>query len=411
MNILDKLKRKFFVISVSLVGAVLFTVFLSIFLYSYRVLRISTDDYLNKAISQLFNEGDLLNVPFFMRGDNESQATFIYELGDGYTNYIAGNINRKLKDEVIEEVVSQINPEEKLKGYVLNHEFKYQLVKIQNGNHILFLVNISPQLKMMRILAKSLVSSFVFTMIVIGIISKYLIDKALEPVEYTWGHQKQFIADASHELKTPLTVILANLKILKRYDNYDNNQLKWIDNTVLETRRMKELVEEMLFLAKRDSGNMSVTMEKVNFTELVEEVILTFESIAFENNLEIVIEEIQDYIVLNGDKSQLKRLIIILIDNACKYSKPGNNIYIKLCRKEKKLIFSVTSIGTPIEEKYGKRIFERFVRESKSRSRDSQGGYGLGLAIAKSIVQTHNGKIYWNKFEDRGNTFTVELPF
>ena len=408
MNILDKLKKKFLIISISLVGAVLLIVFSGIFFYFYKVIDISTDDYLQNVVSELFTGGDIYGVPFFARGDNKSQPTFVYEL-DGKPKFIASNINRKLKDDAIKKIVQGIDPEKSTNGFILNEEFKYQLVKTTEGNHILFLVNISPQVNMIKLLAKSLISSFVFTMIIIGFISKYLIDKALEPVEQSWNDQKQFIADASHELKTPLTVILANLKILKKYDNYDENQIKWIDNTEHETKRMKGLVEEMLFLARRDSGNMVLNFEKVNFSELVEEVALTFESIAFENDLNMVFEEKEDDLTIEGDKKQLKRLAIILIDNACKYAKPHSDILIRLLKREKKIIFSVTSMGTPIDEDCAKRIFERFVRESKSRSRDSQGGYGLGLAIAKSITESHNGKIYWRNFEDRGNTFVVEL--
>lgn len=408
MNILDKLKKKFLIISISLVGAVLLIVFSSIFFYFYRVINISTDDYLQNVVSELFTGGEIYGVPFFARGDNKSQPTFVYEL-DGKPKFIASNINRQLKDDVIEKIVNSIDPDKSTRGFILNEEFKYQLVKTTEGQHILFLLNISPQINMIKLLAKSLISSFVFTMILIGLIAKYLIAKALDPVEQSWNDQKQFIADASHELKTPLTVILANLKILKKYENYDENQKKWIENTEHETKRMKGLVEEMLFLARRDSGNMVLNFETVNFSELVEEVALTFESIAFENDLKMIFEEKEDNLTLEGDKKQLKRLAIILIDNACKYAKPHSDILIRLIKKEKRIIFSVTSMGAPIDEDCAKRIFERFVRESKSRSRDSQGGYGLGLAIAKSITESHNGKIYWRNFEDKGNTFVVEL--
>lgn len=409
MNILDKLKKKFLLISTSLVGAVLLIIFLGIFLYSYKVIKTGTDDYLDNVVSELLTGGEIYGIPFFLRGDNRSQPTFVYEFDDE-SKFIASNINMKLKDDVFKRVKDAIDTDKSLEGYVLHEEFKYKLVKTNDEKYILFLVNISPQIKMVKLLGKSLLSSFVLTMIIIGFISKYLIDKALQPVEETWRDQKQFIADASHELKTPLTVILANLKILKKYENYDKNQIKWIYNTELETRRMKDLVEEMLFLAKRDSGNMTLKFEEVNFSELVEEVALTFESIAFENDLNIVFEEKDKELKLEGDRNQLKRLIIIFIDNACKYAKPHSDILIELVNRDKKIKFSVTSMGPPIDEECAKKIFDRFVRESKSRSRDSQGGYGLGLAIAKSITESHNGKIYWRNFEDKGNTFVVELP-
>ena len=165
----------------------------------------------------------------------------------------------------------------------------------------------------------------------------------------------------------------------------------------------------MLFLAKSSDNKDILNFEEINFSDLVEEVILTFESIAFEKKLELKLDYFNDNIYIKGNRQELKRLLIILVDNACKYSEPENNITIELYKKDNKAVFKINSIGNIIKIENSKRIFERFIRESESRARYSEGGYGLGLAIAKKIVENHNGKIEWAPFYDLGNTFIVEL--
>ena len=151
MNILDKLKKKFLLISTSLVGAVLLIIFLGIFLYSYKVIKTGTDDYLDNVVSELLTGGEIYGIPFFLRGDNRSQPTFVYEFDDE-SKFIASNINMKLKDDVFKRVKDAIDKDKSLEGYVLHEEFKYKLVKTNDEKYILFLVNISPQIKMVKLL-------------------------------------------------------------------------------------------------------------------------------------------------------------------------------------------------------------------------------------------------------------------
>lgn len=229
-------------------------------------------------------------------------------------------------------------------------------------------------------------------------------------MERSWAQQRQFVADASHELKTPLTVILANTGILLSHpDETIAQQQRWVRNTQEEAVNMKKLVDEMLYLARTDATQQMV-YSLVNLSDLVWSSVLPFESVAFEQGLELE-SDIAEGISLQADEGRLRELLRILLDNACKYCGPQGQ---HLCeaewgKEQEKAILSVRNTLTeklPPEEL--ERLFERFYRMDKARNRE-KGGYGLGLAIAKSIVEKHHGKIAASQTEE-DIQFTVTLP-
>lgn len=230
---------------------------------------------------------------------------------------------------------------------------------------------------------------------------------AVGPVEEAWEKQKQFIADASHELKTPLAVIMSNAGLLAQSGEIrSENDLRHISYIQEESKRMKQLLEELLFLARSDAGKQAVQMKEVDITYLLESSTLLFEPVAFESG-KTIHTEIEPGVSILGDKNRLKQLAEILLDNACKYGKAESVINLKMTRcSDKKVRFSVTSQGTPLTKKQREQIFERFYRTDPSRGKTE--GYGLGLAIAKEIVTLHKGKIWVEAAE--GNQFIVKLP-
>ena len=257
------------------------------------------------------------------------------------------------------------------------------------------------------------VTEMIFPMAAIGLcalfafflLSLFLSQLAVKPVEKAWNQQKRFIADASHELKTPLTVILANLGILYTHksDSIDSN-MQWLDNTKVEADRMKKLIEEMLFLAKTDDMRLKPVMTDINFSDLVWNSLLPFEAVAYENNVEIE-QDICSDIYCVGDEGQLKRLCVILLDNAFKYAPKGAKVSVCLKKSGEKAIFSVNNTGSVIPAESLERIFERFYRTDKARTRND-GSCGLGLAIAKTIADTHKAKISASSSVSEGTTFT-----
>ncbi len=221
---------------------------------------------------------------------------------------------------------------------------------------------------------------FLGSMIIIMFISLGLSWLAVKPVKKAWEQQKQFVADASHELKTPLTVILANNNIMMSHKSSTVEQeQKWLESTEDEAQHMKQLIDQMLFLAKSDAG---------------------------ENQLqEVLIDtEIAPDITIDGNQTQLNQLAHILIDNAVKYSDENSVIRIILSKKNDTVEFSVNNRGNVIAKEDIDHIFDRFYRAEKSRTTK---GYGLGLSIAQNIVQNMNGKLTVQSNQTDGTTFTA----
>lgn len=237
----------------------------------------------------------------------------------------------------------------------------------------------------------------------------------LKPVETAWEQQRRFVADASHELKTPLAVIMANTQILQHDDSLGPETRRWVDSTAEESAHMRSLVEELLELARTDEGSLVgkngvMRQDDVDFSSVVENATLEFDAIAFERGCAIE-ADLAEGIHVTGDSEWLTRLAKILVDNACKYAHPGTSIHATLRREGRSCVLSVNNLGDVIEQEDLGHIFDRFYRTDKARSRESKaGGFGLGLAIAKGIATSHGGTITATSDEAQGTTFTVTLP-
>lgn len=232
---------------------------------------------------------------------------------------------------------------------------------------------------------------------------------ALKPVEAAWTQQQRFVADASHELKTPLTVILANSAILKaRPSESIESQSQWIDSTQSEALRMQELVNDMLELARPASAaNDERTLADVDFTDLVENLTLQFESVAFEKGVSIECA-IEPGITVQGNRKRLQRLASTLIDNACKYARSDSTVTVKLSKGMKDTTLSVHNDGQTIPSEDLPHIFDRFYRTDKARTSET-GGFGLGLAIAREVAREHDGDITAESSKQKGTTFAATI--
>ena len=239
------------------------------------------------------------------------------------------------------------------------------------------------------------------------IISIILARVALKPVEDSWNNQRQFVADASHELKTPISVILANTEIIASHqEDTVQSQMKWIENTRLEANRMAELVADLLFLAKNDDG-VRVEMKTVNISDCTGIVSLGFDALFYENG-KVFTYDIKRDIVVKGNEGQLKQLVTILLDNANKYSKGAGDIQLLLQANGKQVELVVSNDSDELTDEQIKHLFDRFYTLDPSRNKN-KGGNGLGLSIAQKIVQSHGGKITASYHAGR-TTFTVLLP-
>ena len=249
-------------------------------------------------------------------------------------------------------------------------------------------------------LAAALIGFFVVSVL----LSRWLV----RPVEESWRRQQQFVADASHELKTPLTVLLADADILLGHpDDTIRSQSRWVEHLRDEGLRMKGLVEDLLFLARGDAGDRERPRGRVELSQVCEGCVMSFEPLAFEAGL-VLESSVAPGVGVTGDGEELRRLCAILLDNACKYCGPGGTVRVTRAGGGEAAL-TVHNTGEPIPAEDQAHLFERFYRADAARGRE-KGGYGLGLSIAAAIVERHGGKIAVRSTAGEGTAFTVTLP-
>ena len=242
------------------------------------------------------------------------------------------------------------------------------------------------------------------SIIIFFVISERLAHYAVKPVKNAWDSQKQFVEDASHDLKTPLTVILANNDILLSHKKESiKSQQKWVDSTTEEALKMKGLVTQMLDLAKSENSH-SLTLSRINLSEITEGEILQLEPVAFEKRITIC-PSIKSEVFLNTNKESYLRIVRTLLDNAIKYSKEMEKIRISL-DEDKKRVYLYVNSPTYIDDEVLVHIFERFYRGDPARS---DGGYGLGLAIAKNLAISLHGDLGVKSSPVAGTTFMLYI--
>lgn len=267
-----------------------------------------------------------------------------------------------------------------------------------------------------RTLAATLAVVEVAALAVFFVISLFFSRWALRPVARAWTQQRRFVADASHDLKTPLTVILANTSIaLEHPERSVASQSQWLESTQHEAEAMQGLVGDLLALAKMDeeeaaaqSGDARPAFEEVDLSDVLEGEALQFESVAFERGVKLE-SQVEPGIRLRGNEQRLRRLAGTLIDNACKYVDDGGAVDVSLSRSGKQAKLAVRNTGAPISPEDLPHVFDRFYRADKART-GGAGGHGLGLAIARAIAEEHGGTLTASSTQAEGTVFTATLP-
>ncbi len=417
-KMLSKLRWKYFATIMLTITIVL----LSLFWFAKSGLERAIDNDF-KYISNYLVKTDGLNMPNFE--ESADLFPFLEALGDFILNarqpidfgklrnafsvkiapdgLLLGTVSRFPINYSFEEIVYIAN-----QAFIANEEYgnidglRYQVAEKPYGYLIVFMDR-----RMMDVILYRVDTVFffiyIFSMLLSGIVALVLSNWALKPIKTAFIKQRQFVADTSHELKTPLAVINTNLDVLE--DEMGNN--KWFQYIKGEAHRMSLLVKDLLYLAKYDSSEMIYDFIHFDISRSLTQTILPFESIAFEKGLTFE-EDIEPSIMYKGDENRIKQLAIIFIDNALKHCEEKGTIRVSLKQQGNKKIFSVYNTGEGLENKQMKKIFERFYRADKSRTRDT-GGSGLGLAIATTIAHAHKAKITVNGVKGEWIEFSLIL--
>ena len=332
---------------------------------------------------------------------NQFKLSTFYAVALSYQGHVITVNNDKAdiySDDELKELAVSVADNNKTTGVVNNLVY----YKTDKGGYILvaFMDN--------TIIKESMDTVFQYALtiggaaiLVLFFLSVYLAGRIVKPLEEGYERQKQFISDAGHELKTPVSIVNANAELLAR--EIGDNQ--WLANIQYENDRMGALVTQLLELARTE--NVTPQFEEVDFSRLVSGEALPFESVVFEKGM-ILTCDIAENLKVLGNTTQLKQITSILIDNAVKHAAPNSEIVLKLSSVRKRAVLSVVNDGKEIPYEQRKNIFERFYRVDMARNGDDR-HYGLGLAIAKAIATTHNGKIDVSCFDGKVE-FTVQIP-
>lgn len=412
-----------------LIGLLLF---ISIFLYVVLSVDIETNVNNNLKIycSQLSN-----NIEYLEREQNNQNTT--EEEKHGYVEYtrslIQNNISYAIFNQnykVLDKSPSIPLKEEQLIAIAIHYfnenrdrylissyesggtDYKICTYMVVNKNGELKIVQSMKNMEPERNLMGNALRMIIITVLVGASLSflggYFLSGRSLIPIKKSVERQQEFLADASHELRTPIAVIQTNLEVIKASgDETVDSQMTWMDNAYDEVKRMHHLVEDLMFLARADSGDVVVQREPIDLTYLIKDVTEKMAALAGKKGIHFI-NKLEEDLIITGDEKQITQLLVILLDNAIKYSNENKPIQIVGKKNHQGIFVEVIDQGTGIPSDEIGRVFHRFYRVDKARSR-TEGGTGLGLSIAKWIVDEHHGGIIIESEENQGTKVTLNF--
>jgi len=416
-----KLRNRFLIINMSAIFIVLLVSFATIFMITYGNVKKEVILQLDKTLEQksvvndinidrnqdIKNEVETGNEKFnppsisfwaLLNSSNE-----IIELHNSDFNMIS--------EEYCQSLLAYVKDTSKSFTFfeVDGRYWAYKVMEIE-GNYKIGFVDITNNISVLLNFIYAFLMVALVVIIVIFLFCYYLANKAIQPIEESFDKQKHFISDASHELKTPLTVINTNIDfVLSNKELSVDSQKKWLQYIKDESIRMSKLTNDLLLLAKVDSLEGTIILEHINISQIVETTLLSMEAIIFEKGLQLDYQ-IEPNIMLLGNGDQIKQLCMILLDNSIKYNKKDGQIIVNLSKRNKDAILVVKNTGEMIAKEHVNKLFDRFYRVDASRNSET-GGYGIGLSIAQMIVKQHKGKIEAkSNVEEDLTSFIVTIP-
>lgn len=391
-----RLRWKIVAINMAMVTALLLAVLGGVLLSS----RASLEQEAQRQLEQALQGGPMEST---LPG-GEGVPCFVAEVYPSGTVRLSGSSYYRLEDqEAVLRVVSAALQQEDDAGLLQDFRLRYLRRDGMLSTRIAFMDASQESAALAAVVKMCLLIGLGALVVLLGC-SYALAGLATRPVERAWQQQRRFLSDASHELKTPLTVILSSAELLEE-TGLSDSQRPYLDNVRWSGRRMKRLVESMLTLSRADDGRMRVRMEPLDLSDALLDTALRFEPVAFEAGRQLSYD-IAEAVTVCGDRDQLQQVAGILLDNAIKYAPQGAAVRLCLTRQQRTATLTVENGGTPIDPAVLPHLFERFYRADNSRS---EGGFGLGLSIAQAIVQAHRGSIRCES-DRRSTRFIVSLP-
>ena len=391
---IEKLRKKIslivlFAISIPL----LFTITLYTISYSNNIIKTNA-----RLVDRFFGEPDRNPNMNYQMDVSEMDGIYSISISNGTIIQSSNNIT----DEIKEYAMNAAN--KKSDSGIIGNYIYNKRVREANRDLTIILVESSSEINKIKFVIVSSVIVAGIGISFIYILSKKIARLIVKPVEETFNKQRDFISDASHELKTPLAVIQANSDVLEG----EIGKNKWLTYIQNETDNMNKLIQELLLLTKIENIDKLREPEKFNMSNHVELIVSSFESMAFEKNVKIENKIQKEIITKNFNKDDITHILSTLVDNAIKHTEEKKKVIIELRKNKDKIIINVKNKGDEIPILEREKIFDRFYRIDKSRNR-SESRYGLGLSIAKAIVLKNNGTITVD-YKDGYTIFEVALP-
>ncbi|KMZ44838.1 MULTISPECIES: HAMP domain-containing sensor histidine kinase [Bacillales] len=279
---------------------------------------------------------------------------------------------------------------------------------LQENYYIVNLLDITESHETLINLLTTLISIGLIMLVLIFFVSRYFANRAIVPIAEAWARQKQFVADASHELKTPLMIMKANYDVLMANETETiQSQYKWLSYIKTGTDRMAKLVNDMLTLTRMDEENIVLCKKEFNLSHAIRTVTESMDGILNDKGITLLCK-IEPNMVIDSDEERINQLITILFDNAVKYTNSSGQIELTLSKTKKHVKFVIKNSGKGIPQADLPKVFDRFYRVDPSRATKTE-GHGLGLSIAKSIVHLLGGSIHVTSVENEWTTFTFTL--
>ena len=400
MKELRQLRIKFVLSNMAIVTALLCLGLFAIGLFNRVSLEREAERFLQGGMepgtaAELFLEGQETRIPHFtliLNGDREIVG-------------IEGQYRFQMDDALLRRLAAESLSAEGDSGRMEHYRLRYLRLPQEEGYRISYVdtsIGDSYAADMWRTL---LMTGCLIWLGFFGV-SLLLSRWAVNPVERSMQREKLFLADASHELKTPLTVIVANAELLAQNgEAASHDKQRWTSNILQEAEGMKGLVEEMLELSRSEARASLREKKELCLSDLVIESVLSFEAVFYQEGKELL-SDIQEGVSCLGSEEELRRLVCILLDNAEKYTPEGGKARVSLQRTGSRIRLTVSNTGDPIPPEERKKLFQRFYRADPARS--GRKGFGLGLAIARTIAEHHRGRLTVDSREG-WNSFTLEL--